>query len=151
MLENNPKSSDDVKNKPISIPDIATYGIMNLSTKKREVILRKVEQSTYDPLLQTSFTFDILRYDRTPVVVNKTSSGDLGAFFVDLLPYGTYYLHEKDVPEGYTSHDDDGNWYTLTVDENGVGFKEGANLSNTLNPEAEPNVPGSNDSGSNEP
>ena len=41
-------------------------------------------------------------------------------YFVDDLPYGTYYLHETGYPEGVEQNGSEGWWYTLTVNEDGV-------------------------------
>jgi len=100
----------------VTTPDIATYGIMNISTSQRKAILEKIDQ-TYTPL--ESAVFDILRYDRT-VVDAMLSSYASGVFWIGQLPYGTYYLHETTVPTGFSSLSTGDNWFVLTVDGDGV-------------------------------
>ena len=43
-----------------------------------------------------------------------------GVFYVGMLPYGTYYLHETVGPAGYTGN----KWFTLTVTEEGIEYSE---------------------------
>ena len=122
----------------VATPDIATYGILNVSAARRKVILRKVEENTYKPL--ENAVFEILRYDRTQVsgtdvngnTVTSFTSLSNGAYFIDMLPYGTYYLHEtQDTSEQVTDI-----WFILTVNENGAGYKTAeAGIINTLKPE----------------
>ena len=94
--------------------------------------------------------FEILRYDHTLVSstdINGTTttsftSGTSGVYFIDMLPFGTYYLHETTIPSGYqeVTAGDDGNWFILTVNENGVGYEQatdtGTAIRNTLSPVA---------------
>ena len=92
----------------------------------RKVILRKVTDS-YDSLKDAVFT--IYRGDMVnPYVVdgkpleNLTSTGS-GVFWIGMLPYGTYYMYEKTVPNGVEKNKNDANggwWYELTVNETGV-------------------------------
>ena len=105
----------------MAIPDIATYGIMNISTVERKAILKKTN-TTYIPLEDAKF--EILRYDRTATVWNEgqlTRSGAGGVFFIGNLPYGYYYLHETDCPEG-VQEKEDGWWYTIKVDDEGITY-----------------------------
>ena len=141
---------DGTTSKAVTTPDIAKYGIMNSSTAKREVILSKVskESRSYTPL--DGAEFEILRYDHTLVSgtdingVTTTSfiSGASGVYFIDMLPYGTYYLHEKIIPSGYQEETagNNGNWFILTVSKNGVGYERKNDMGDpvirkTLNPE----------------
>lgn len=89
--------------------------------------------------------FEILRYDRTKVsstdingaTTTSFTSGNSGVYFIDKLPFGTYYLHETKNASG-TEVDI---WFTLTVNETGVGYEEKVDtgtstIRNTLNPES---------------
>jgi len=128
-------------------PDIARYGIMNISTVERRAILRKVSNA-FTSL--EGAEFEVLRYDRTPVsgtdrsgaATTSFTSTENGVYFVDMLPLGTYYLHETRIPSGYqeVTSGGDGNWFILTVSESGVGYERetgtGTTLENTLRPEA---------------
>ncbi len=134
---------DSTTNKAVTTPDIAKYGIMNIPTAQRKAILRKVEENTYKPL--PGAVFEILRYDRTKVsstdingaMTTSFTSGDSGVYFIDKLPFGTYYLHETKNASG-TEVDI---WFTLTVNDKGVGYEEKADsgtsiIRNTLNLES---------------
>ena len=108
--------------KAVAIPDIATYGIMNISTVERKAILKKTN-TTYIPLEDAEF--EILRYDRTATVWNEgqlTRSGAGGVFFIGNLPYGYYYLHETGYPQGVQGNGEDGWWYTIKVDDEGITY-----------------------------
>jgi len=136
---------DPTTGKAVTTPDIAKYGIMNTSTAERKVILRKVS-NTYASL--EGAVFEILRYDHTLVsstdisgaTTTSFTSGASGVYFIDMLPFGTYYLHEKTIPSGYqeVTAGNDGNWFILTVNENGVGYEKatdtGTAITNTLSP-----------------
>ena len=120
---------------------------MNISTVERRAILRKVSNA-FTSL--EGAEFEVLRYDRTPVsgtdrsgaATTSFTSTENGVYFVDMLPLGTYYLHETRIPSGYqeVTSGGDGNWFILTVSESGVGYERetgtGTTLENTLRPEA---------------
>lgn len=106
------------------------FNIMDISPLERKVILRKVSGS-YASLQGAKF--QIFRYDGTPVssiVINGAAtttfeSGVNGVYFIDKLPYGTYYLHEITAPTGYSS----GKWFTLTVsNDNTNGSRDGVTV-----------------------
>ena len=138
---------DSTTSRAVTTPDIAKYGIMNTSTAERKAILRKVS-NTFTPL--DGAVFEILRYDHTLVsstdingaTTTSFTSGNSGVYFIDKLPFGTYYLHETTIPSGYqkVTAGDDGNWFILTVNENGVGYEQatdtGTAIRNTLSPVA---------------
>ncbi len=138
---------DSTTSRAVTTPNIAKYGIMNISTAQRKAILRKVS-NTYESLPRA--VFEILRYDHTLVsstdingaTTTSFTSGASGVYFIDMLPFGTYYLHETTIPSGYqkVTAGDDGNWFILTVNENGVGYEQatdtGTAIRNTLSPVA---------------
>lgn len=97
-------------------PDIANYGIMNISLASRRAVLKKTDNS-FAPL--SGAAFDILRCDYTAVARDQVS-GNGGAVWIGELPYGKYYLHETGYPAGVVQNGADGWWYTLTVDASGV-------------------------------
>ncbi len=111
------------------IPDIAAYGIMNISKAERKTILRKINTS-FAPL--DGAVFEIFRYDRTKVsgtdisgnTAETFTSGTCGVYFIGDLPHGTYYVHETVIPSAYqaTTSGGDGNWFVLTVNANGAGY-----------------------------
>ena len=93
--------------------DLTQYVVIDISETERKVILRKVNE-TYTSLQGAEF--QIFRYDGTRLLSGTEGSGTYtstanGVYFIDKLPYGTYYLYEKTAPTGYTS----GKWFTLTV------------------------------------
>ena len=61
-------------------------------------------------------------------------SGGSGVYFIDDLPYGTYYINETKNAGGVAVNI----WFTLTVNEDGVGYLntqgEQKNYSNQLRP-----------------
>lgn len=64
--------------------------------------------------------------------VTSFTSLSNGAYFIDMLPYGTYYLHETQDASGQVTDI----WFILTVNENGAGYKTAeAGIINTLKPE----------------
>ena len=103
---------------------------MNLPEKERKVILRKVKETDYTALQDA--VFEIFRYDRSPVSGtdqegNETTSfksGGSGVYYIDVLPFGIYYLHETIYPDGVMQNGTEGWWYTLTVDETGINCSE---------------------------
>ena len=116
---------------------IDLFTAMNVSPLQRKVILKKVDGDTYTPL--SGATFTVFYADRqTPVrvengkdasgkqmyeVLENKASGAGGAFWIGKLPYGTYYLHETTVPDGFKKlNDTNDNWFILTVNEAGVGY-----------------------------
>ena len=46
--------------------------------------------------------------------------GKRGAFWIGSLPYGIYYLHEKNVGDKYAHLDTNDNWFVLTVNDTGI-------------------------------
>lgn len=119
LIDGDPASA--ARGKAVTTPNIAKYGVMNLSTLVRRVILRKVN-STYDPL--NGAKFDIFRYDGTRVAENCVS-GASGCFWIGSLPCGEYYLHETQAPSGYTGN----KWFTFRVnDTDAPGTREGIQL-----------------------
>lgn len=99
--------------------DLYQYHIMNISTSKRKVILRKVDEGTGVSLAGAQFR--IYRVDGTEVInsdYDETKfyeSGDSGVYFIDDLPYGTYRIDEVKEPTGYKKQS-----YTLTVSRDEV-------------------------------
>lgn len=104
------------------IPNISLYGILNISKDKRKVIFKKTDDD-FNPLEDAKL--DILRYDMT-LAYEDLVSFENGVFWVGDLPYGYYYLHEKEYPTDTNgdplvqTNGDAGWWYTVKVDENGV-------------------------------
>ncbi|MBR1628956.1 MAG: hypothetical protein IJ679_06790, partial [Lachnospiraceae bacterium] len=121
-------------------PDIAKYGILNCAAKTKKVFLNKTDSSGKPIPInkdEDKAKFEILRYDRTPVwTIDSTGkitatyeTDDSGIFYVGDLPYGTYYVREKQVPKGYQSLSEDGNWFTMTINE-----ESNTNATMQLNP-----------------
>ena len=92
----------------------------------RRVILRKVS-STFEAL--SGAKFQIHKGSMGGSLVESTdingeknytfTSGGSGVYFIDDLPYGTYLINETKNAEGVAVNI----WFTLTVDENGVGYR----------------------------
>ncbi|MBQ4381440.1 MAG: hypothetical protein II794_01720 [Oscillospiraceae bacterium] len=98
--------------------DVAKYGVMNIPKETQSVILKKTDNAR-NPL--SGAKFEILRYDRTKVAGTEGSESlDSGVFWTGELNYGTYYIHETQVPEGYEKLATGDNWFILTVRENTV-------------------------------
>ena len=107
----------------------------------RRVILRKVS-STFEAL--SGAEFKIHRGSMIGTLVESTDingqkdstfiSGGSGVYFIDDLPYGTYYINETKNAGGVAVNI----WFTLTVNEDGVGYLntqgEQKNYSNQLRP-----------------
>lgn len=123
---------------------IDLFTAMNLSPLQRKVILKKVDGSN-TPLNGAVFT--VLYADKkTPVrvedgtdasgkpkydILKDKESGTAGAFWIGKLPYGTYYLNETKNASGQ----DVDLWFTLTVNETGVGYEtDDLKVINTLSP-----------------
>ena len=78
--------------------------------------------------------FDVYRGDGTEPYTVRTKDGDTmiteqlkdlesassGVFWVGVLPYGTYYIHETVVPGSVQQNGDEGWWYVLEVKETEV-------------------------------
>ena len=116
---------DSDSGQAVNRPDIAGYGILNISRPKRKVILKKTDASYTMP---TGAVFEILRVDMSPVESTDTSGtkvkvftcGNNNVYFIDDLPYGDYYIHETTTPSGYATSSDGTNWFSFTVDGTGV-------------------------------
>ena len=89
----------------------------------RKVILRKIG-ADYVSLEDAVFTIyrgsasepmKVGEEDDAVTLENLTSTSN-GIFYVGLLPYGTYYLHETSAPAGYAGNV----WFTLEVTEDEV-------------------------------
>lgn len=104
----------------VATPDIAKYGVLNVSTSEKTVILSKVNQ-VYSQLSDGRFI--IYRFDRSPLERDNEgepmvfSSDSRGVYFVGSLPYGTYLVEEIRQPAGYRmpSH-----YFVFTVTADGV-------------------------------
>ncbi len=136
-LTMNRKRSEDTTYTPVfkelrhrEADDLEQYVVMNIPEAERKVILRKTAKDDYKPLQNTKF--QIYRFDGTEVINGDYNSTDKayvslsnGVYFIDTLPYGTYYLYEKTAPSGYT----DGKWFTLTVsNDNANGSRDGVTV-----------------------
>ncbi len=108
----------------------------------RKVVLRKVEDSTYESI--QGAVFDVYKGNSTKVFVLKDKNKikpdetlrDLdskasGVFWVGELPYGVYYLHETTVPSGYTGYGtSEGRWFYLVIgDDTVAGSRDGVVMS----------------------
>jgi hypothetical protein len=98
---------------------------MTVSATERRAILRKVD-NMYKPLAGAAF--EILRCDMTPVKGTDVSGTETtsfasdasGTYFVDMMPFGRYYVHETTTPAQFNTLGDGTNWYELTVNADGV-------------------------------
>ena len=108
-----------VDGRAVSVPDINTYGIVNVPEKTKRVILRKTDDE-FNSLKNAVIVLH--RCDMS--VIDTLTSNEKGIFFTGKLPYGTYYLHETEVPDGVAKNGNDGWWYTLTVTADGCEITE---------------------------
>ena len=97
-------------------PDIAHFGVINVSPAKRKVILKAVDDG-YNSL--SGGTYDLLRSDMARVADDSINlnAGTSGGIWVGMLPLGKYYLHESAVPSGYSAGS---GWFEITVSESGT-------------------------------
>ena len=63
-------------------------------------------------------------------VKDEQTSGKSGCFFIDDMPYGTYYLKETFASDPYGNNE--GKWFCLIVNKDGTwmsesGYKDGEN------------------------
>ncbi|MBP5291616.1 MAG: hypothetical protein J6Y90_03240, partial [Lachnospiraceae bacterium] len=123
LIDDTPGSN---KGKAVTTPDIATYGVMNETVAKHEVILRKVSWADV-PLVGARFR--IFRYDLTEYTEgqepgkNYYESTASGVYFVGKFPEGKYYLIETKVPDGVPDVNL-GKVFLLTISSGGVKEKE---------------------------
>ena len=124
--------------------EMAGYVYWNGVKGSRKVILRKVNDS-YAPLDNAKFTICRGNSDEPYVIKHEDGSTEplkdlestpSGVFWIGMLPYGTYRIIETQAPPGYNLGE-----FTLTVDENGVGYQtvdptdpSKVSYSNMLNP-----------------
>ena len=120
LIKSTKNSNDETINKATIYPNIAKYGIMNVSKSERKTILRKVAKTSYDPLQGAKFR--IYNADMSRYVKDEQTSGESGCFFIDDMPYGTYYLKETVAPASHGSNE--GKWFCLIVDEGGTWMSE---------------------------
>ncbi|MBR4545895.1 MAG: hypothetical protein IKO14_08015 [Oscillibacter sp.] len=123
-------------------PDInGSRSIMNVSEAESLVILRKIGETgngDYESL--AGVEFDILYWNKE-LFASGTSQPN-GVFWVGKLPYGIYYLHEKNVPTDYAKlPGTTENWYRFTVTADGASAPEPLNAEPTVPPNAEPTAP----------
>ncbi len=106
--------------------DVTNYGLMNESTRKRKVILRKTD-SGFNPLPGAGFTLynaDWTRRDETTEHLAAESLSS-GVFYINMLPLGRYYLEETKVPsDTYSSYS--GKYFILDVTTEGVEMMSAA-------------------------
>ena len=109
-----------------SIGGVTLYSAINIRPDPyaRKVILRKVSGDTstkYTSLKGAEFT--VYYADKQTVVkvgdqkLKDLVSGENGVFWIGTLPFGTYYMEEKKVAEGYKEPT---HYFVFTVSETGV-------------------------------
>lgn len=122
---------------PEGAETVDIYIFLNIDSRSRKVILKKVDGEDDKPLENATFTVyyadkqTVVRVENgkdvsgnpTYELLKDKSSGAAGVFWIGKLPYGIYYLHETVVPTGYkdVTEDGAGNGFILTVSEDGVG------------------------------
>ncbi len=96
--------------------------------KTREVIVRKLDAETGDPLEGCVFTIALINPETGDIVVNKETgepvylvenavTGENGEYVIEKAPMGTYKFMEIKAPEGYEL-DEDLTGYIFTIDNN---------------------------------
>ena len=123
---------------PEGAETVDIYIFLNIDSRSRKVILKKVDGEDDKPLENATFTVyyadkqTVVRVENgkdasgnpTYELLKDKSSGAAGVFWIGKLPYGIYYLHETEAPTGYNKDvttDGEGNWFILTVSEDGAG------------------------------
>ena len=99
---------------------------------RRHVVLIKLDEEG-QPLIGPKFTIHEgiasypykLNIDGEDVKLENLTELNNGIFFMGVIPYGTYTVHETDIPEGYAGHGtESGLWYTLIINEDGASLSE---------------------------
>ena len=121
---------------------VPVYTFMNVSPFQRKVILRKVGEDNGKYVTPSGAKFRIYGADWREIVDQEyESDAKTGAYFVDTLPYGVYYLVETQFPTGYqpTGHDaydatkpETWPYYKLTVGDAGQTIKNAKNEDVTI-------------------
>lgn len=115
-----------------AVPDVFKCGIVNLAEAERKVIMKNAD-SAWRPLVGGKF--DILCVDRSPYwyyetvdgkLVAKTEksvncvAGSAGSFWIGMLPFGTYYIHQTLDDKGAAVD----RWYLVDIPEDSTGVAE---------------------------
>ena len=112
---------DPETGRAVAEPDIAAFGIMNVSTAERKVILRKTVEDKYTPL--DGAKFRIFRADLSEITDTDFGYDSAkkcfislasGVYFIGKLPEGKYYLVETAAPSGAAANNA-GKVFTLEV------------------------------------
>lgn len=120
-------STSAVSTSTFTAPNIATFGIMNKSTKEHRVILKKVAKDNDAITALEGAQFRVFRADMTEVVGADYDSDahcyrslSSGVYLIDTLPEGKYYVVETGAPTDADYSGNAGKVFELTIGADGT-------------------------------
>lgn len=103
--------------------DNSKITIRNKPNIKEELGKFKIKKVNKDrnPIPQAGFTLYKNRGDENSKIGNETLTNDDGEIYYYNIPYGTYWLKETTVPEGYQAPSEENIWIEVTVNKETQG------------------------------
>lgn len=104
--------TNSLNNKSNVIINKASYGNFKI---------KKVDQDGGNPIPQAGFTLYKNKGDENSIIGKETLTNSDGEIYYYNIPYGTYWLKETKVPDGYQTPSEDKIWTEVTVGKNTQG------------------------------